>query len=193
MRSKIDEAVSVLHRDGLIVYPTETVYGLGCDAFSENAIHRVYEVKKRPVSNPISVAVCDLEMALAITLMSDFEQEFIERFLPGPVTAVVKAGSCIPKVLTGGTDYIGIRIPDNETALNIIREFDAPITSTSANISGGKSPVDFNEVTVVYDLFVDGGRLPGTPSTVVDLCRKEVIRAGPQLDEIGRYLADEKE
>ncbi|MBN2734114.1 MAG: threonylcarbamoyl-AMP synthase [Methanomicrobiaceae archaeon] len=189
MRSKIDEAVSVLHRDGLIVYPTETVYGLGCDAFSDNAIHRVYEVKKRPLSNPISIAVCDLEMALAVTLMSDFEQEFIEKFLPGPVTAIVKANKCLPSLLTGGTGYIGIRIPDNKTTLSIISEFDAPITSTSANVSGGKSPVDFSEITVVYDLFIDGGRLPGTPSTVVDLANKKIIRPGRDIEEIGKFLA----
>ena len=191
MRSKVDEAVSVLQRDGLIVYPTETVYGLGCDAFSEYAIHRVYEVKKRPLSNPISVAVCDLDMALAITHMGDFEQKFMEKFLPGPVTAVVKANRCLPAILTGGTGYIGIRIPANETAREIIAGFDAPITSTSANISGGKDPVEFSEVTVVYDLFIDGGILPGTPSTVVDLTRREIIRPGSKLEEIGRFLAGE--
>lgn len=190
MSSKIDQAVSVLHRDGLIVYPTETVYGLGCDAFSDNAIHRVYEVKKRPVSNPISIAVCDLEMAIAVTLMSDIEQEFIEKFLPGPVTAIVKANRCLPSILTGGTGYIGIRMPDNETALNIINEFDAPITSTSANISGGKPPMEFNEITVVYDLFIDGGILPGTPSTVVDLANKKIIRAGKNIEEIAKFIAD---
>lgn len=190
MRSKIDEAVSVLHHDGLIVYPTDTVYGLGCDAFSDNAIHRVYEVKKRLLSNPVSIAVCDLEMALALTLMSDFEQEFIEKFLPGPVTVIVKAGSCLPPILTGGTGYIGIRMPDNEIALKIISEFDAPITSTSANISGGKSPLEFNEITVVYDLFVDRGKLPGTPSTVVDLTNKKIIRAGKDIEEIGKFMAE---
>ncbi|MDD3978121.1 MAG: L-threonylcarbamoyladenylate synthase [Methanomicrobium sp.] len=191
MRSKIDEAVSVLHRDGLIVYPTETVYGLGCDAFSECAIERVYGVKKRPLSKPMSVAVSDLEMAMAVTIMSDFEQEFIEKFLPGPVTVIVKANRCLPSVLTGGTGYIGIRIPENDTTLEIIREFDAPISSTSANISGGKSPVEFNEITVVYDLFVDGGKLPGIPSTVVNPVKKEILRAGSNVEEICRFLADE--
>lgn len=191
MRLKVDEAVSVLHRDGLIVYPTETVYGLGCDAFSEHAIQRVYEVKKRPISNPISIAVCDLEMALAVTIMNEFEQEFVEKFLPGPVTAVVKANRCLPQVLTGGTGYIGIRMPETEITLDIIREFDAPITSTSANISGGKAPVEFNEITVVYDLFIDGGKLPGTPSTVVDLANKQIIRPGCNLKEIGQFLSNE--
>lgn len=190
--SVIDDAVAVLKRDGLIVYPTETVYGLGCDAFSETAIHKVYEAKNRLLSNPISIAVSDFEMAYAVTLMDDLQAEFLEKFLPGPVTAVVPAGSLIPKMLSAGTGTIGIRMPDNETTLKIIGEFDAPITSTSANISGGKSPVEFNEVTVTYDLFVDGGKLPGTPSTVVDLTTMRIVREGEKVDEIYKFFADHR-
>ncbi|WOF15643.1 threonylcarbamoyl-AMP synthase [Methanoplanus sp. FWC-SCC4] len=190
MRYKIDKAVSVLHRDGLIVYPTETVYGLGCDAFSENAIKRVYDVKKRQISKPISIAVSDIDMALAVAKISKTELEFIERFMPGPVTIIVEAKSCIPSVLTGGTGFIGIRIPKNPIARKIIEEFDAPITSTSANISGRKSPMEFSEITVVYDLFIDGGKLSGMPSTVVDVKNKKILREGENIEEIAGFLAE---
>jgi len=186
---EITEAVSVLRRDGIIVYPTETVYGLGGDAFSDEAIQRVYEIKERPLSKPVSVAVSDMDMLHAIAFTNEASEEFINRFLPGPVTVVLRAKSCVPPVLTGGTGLIGIRMPDNKTACEIIRQFDAPITSTSANTSGQMAPVRKEDVTVIHDLFVDGGDLPGTPSTVIDLVNWRIIRAGADIEEIGKYLA----
>ncbi len=186
---KIQEAVSVLHRDGIIVYPTETVYGLGADALSEHAIHRVYEVKQRLLSKPMSVAVSDIEMLNVVARVGEEEEKFVKKFLPGPVTVVLPSTSCLPEVLTGGTGLIGVRMPDHEIALAIIREFDTPITSTSANISGREPPVRFDQVTVVYDLFVDGGTLSGTPSTVVDLVHRQILRAGARVEEIGQYLS----
>ncbi len=186
---KIQEAASVLHRDGIIVYPTETVYGLGADALSEHAIHRVYEVKQRLLSKPMSVAVSDIEMLNIVAQVGEEEEKFIKKFLPGPVTVVLPSTSCLPEVLTGGTGLIGVRMPDHEIALAIIREFDMPITSTSANISGREPPVRFDQVTVVYDLFVDGGTLSGTPSTVVDLVHRQILRAGGRVEEIGQYLS----
>ncbi len=137
----IDMAVRVLSRDGLVVYPTETVYGLGgADALSEDAVMRVYEAKNRPVSKPISVAVSDMEMLDAVAVVDDAARAFIERFLPGPVTVVLPAKSCLPEILTGGTGLIGVRWPDHEIALAIISRLDTPITSTSANISDDIPP-----------------------------------------------------
>ncbi|MDO8842689.1 L-threonylcarbamoyladenylate synthase [Methanocalculus sp.] len=184
----IQRAVAVLRRDGLIVYPTETVYGLGGDAFSDIAIERVYEAKNRLRGKPISIAISDFEMLACVAYVDEAAENFITRFLPGPVTAILKAKRCVPSELTGGTGMIGIRWPDHEIALSIIRELDAPITSTSANISGDASPRTLSEVNVRHDLFVDGGELPGTPSTVVDLTKKEIIRPGSQLDEIVDFL-----
>ncbi|MCK4270271.1 MAG: threonylcarbamoyl-AMP synthase, partial [Methanogenium sp.] len=163
--------------------------GLGADALSEHAIHRVYEVKQRLLSKPMSVAVSDIEMLNIVAQVGEEEEKFIKKFLPGPVTVVLPSTSCLPEVLTGGTGLIGVRMPDHEIALAIIREFDMPITSTSANISGREPPVRFDQVTVVYDLFVDGGTLSGTPSTVVDLVHRQVLRAGARVEEIGQYLS----
>jgi len=186
---KIQEAVSVLHRDGIIVYPTETVYGFGADALSEHAIRRVYEVKQRLLSKPMSVAVSDIEMLHIVARLGEEEEKFVKKFLPGPVTVVLPSTSCLPEILTGGTGLIGVRMPDHEIALAIIREFDMPITSTSANISGREPSVRFDQVTVTYDLFVDGGTLSGTPSTVVDLVHRQILRAGARVEEIGQYLS----
>ena len=184
----IERAVSVLMHDGLIIYPTDTLYGLGADAFSDEAIEKVYEAKKRDLSKPISIAVSDFEMLAAVSYTDPFTEEFIEKFLPGPVTIVVPARKMIPALLTGGTRLIGIRIPAHDLALRIIERFDAPITATSANLSGGKDPQTPEECTVPRDLFVDGGRLPGTPSTVVNLVKKEIVRRGADADTIEAFL-----
>jgi L-threonylcarbamoyladenylate synthase len=185
----IQKAIGILRRDGIVVYPTETVYGLGVDALSEAAVLKAYEVKGRPLGKPISVAVCDEEMLLAISNPNDAACRFIDRFLPGPVTVVLPATSCILPILTGGTGLVGIRWPDQEQTLSLIEGLDAPITATSANVSGTPAPTRPDEVNIVYDLIIDAGPLPGTPSTVVDLCARSILRAGPDVEEIARFLA----
>jgi L-threonylcarbamoyladenylate synthase len=184
----IDMAVRVLSRDGLVVYPTETVYGLGADALSEDAVMRVYEAKNRPVGKPISIAVSDTEMLAAVAVVDDAARAFIERFLPGPVTVLLPAKSCLPAVLTGGTGLIGIRWPDHPVAIAIIARLDAPITSTSANISDDIPPTRPDEVSVPHDYLVDGGELPGTPSTVVDLTVRRILRKGAKWEAVEAFL-----
>jgi L-threonylcarbamoyladenylate synthase len=184
----VERAVQVLRRDGIIAYPTDTVYGLGGDAFSDDAVLRVYEAKGRPLGRPISVAVSDTGMLCAIACVDDLALDLIGRFLPGPVTVVLESRSCIPSLLTGGTGRIGVRIPAHDLALRIIRGFDSPITATSANVSGGRDPVIPEEVMVPYDLLVDGGTLPGTPSTVVDLVERRILRRGALAEEVEDYL-----
>jgi L-threonylcarbamoyladenylate synthase len=187
----VERAVQVLRRDGIIVYPTETVYGLGGDAFSDEGLLRVYEAKGRPLGKPISIAVSDTDMLCVVACADDPALEFIGRFLPGPVTVILEARSCIPPLLTGGTGRIGVRIPAHEMALAIIAGFDSPITATSANISGEKDPVRPGDVRVPYDLLVDGGVLPGVPSTVVDLVDRRILRRGTLADEVAAFLGDQ--
>jgi L-threonylcarbamoyladenylate synthase len=185
----IEKAVSTLMHDGIIVYPTETVYGLGADAFSDEAIQKVYEAKKRPLGMPISIAVSDFEMLVSVARVDPWMMGFIQAFLPGPVTVVLSARRSIPDILTGGTGLIGIRIPAHDLALRIIERFDAPITATSANLHGAKDPQTPDECTVPRELLIDGGRLSGIPSTVVDLTVKKIIRRGAQADKVELYLS----
>ena len=184
----VERAVSVLMHDGIIIYPTETVYGLGGDAFSEEAILKVYEAKKRDLAKPISIAVSDFEMLAIVAHVDARMQKFVQAFLPGPVTVVVPAKRIVPDILTGGTGLIGIRIPAHPLAQQVIERFDSPITATSANLSGAKDPQIPEECTVLRDLLIDGGRLPGTPSTVVDLTTNTLIRRGAQADTIEAFL-----
>ncbi|MDH7593799.1 MAG: L-threonylcarbamoyladenylate synthase [Methanomicrobiales archaeon] len=188
MEGTLERAVHVLRRGGLVVYPTDTVYGLGADALCDEAVERVFEAKQRPLSKPISIAVNDMEMLRCVSVVTPEAEEFATLFLPGPYTIVLKARRILPKVLTGGTDLIGVRIPAHEIALALIEKFDGPITATSANISGEKDPVSPEEVHVVHDLLIDGHVLPGTPSTVVDLVHFRVLRTGPGMEEIRDYL-----
>jgi L-threonylcarbamoyladenylate synthase len=185
----IRRAVEVLSHDGIIVYPTDTLYGLGADAFSEEAIMKVYEAKKRELSKPISIAVSDMDMLAAVSHLDRRMEEFIDKFLPGPVTVIVPARKTLPAILSGGTGTIGIRIPAHPVACKIIEKFDAPITATSANLSGGKDPQTPDECTVPRDLFIDGGTLPGMSSTVVDLTTNAIVRRGAKVTEIEAYLS----
>ena len=185
----IDKAVSVLMHDGTIIYPTETVYGLGADAFSDEAIFKVYEAKKRPLGMPVSIAVCDFDMLASVARVEPRMHAFIETFLPGPVTVILAARRLVPDILTGGTGMIGIRMPAHDLALQIIERFDAPITATSANLHGAKDPQVPEECTVPSELFIDGGRLPGSPSTVVDLTKKIILRKGAKAEAVEEFLA----
>jgi L-threonylcarbamoyladenylate synthase len=185
---RLEKAISVLMHDGLVIYPTETVYGLGADALSDEAILRIYEAKKRPLAMPVSIAVADFDMLYAVARVDPKQEAFLTTFLPGPVTVVLPARKTVPAILTGGTGLIGIRMPAHDLALQLIAKFDAPITATSANLHGGKDPVTPAECTVLHEFLIDGGRLPGTPSTVVDLTEKRVLRAGADLDRVATFL-----
>ena len=181
LEAVIEKAVRVLARDGLVVYPTETIYG----------VYKVYEAKQRPMGKPISVAVSDIEMIYGVAYVDEFAERFIQKFLPGPVTVVLPVKSCLPPDLSGGTGTIGIRYPDHAVAQAIIAGLDSPITSTSANISGEVSPVTSDQINVPHDYLIDGGKLPGTPSTVINLATKKIERPGAMLEEIASFLKEE--
>jgi L-threonylcarbamoyladenylate synthase len=186
---QIEDAVRILKHDGLVVFPTDTVYGLGADAFSEEAILKVFVAKNRPLSNPISIAVSSRDMLDGVARVEKAAELFIERFLPGPVTAVLPAKKTISEILTGGTGMIGIRFPGHPVALELISTLDSPITATSANRTGEKDPVTVDECRIPYDFLIDAGRLPGNPSTVVDVASHRIIRPGAQVEEIIAFFS----
>jgi L-threonylcarbamoyladenylate synthase len=185
----VEKAAQVLKHDGIVIYPTDTVYGLGGDAFSDEAIIKVYEAKRRPLSQPISIAVSSYEMIFGVAKVDDFAAGFVENFLPGPITVVLPARNSVPEILTGGTGLIGVRFPRHPVALRLISLIDSPITATSANITGAKDPVIPDECTVAHDFLIDGGKLPGTPSTVIDLTARRIIRAGAQVEQVMTYIS----
>ncbi len=191
MKNSIERAVEILSHDGIIIYPTETIYGLGADALSDEAIQKVYEAKGRDIGNPISIAVSDIDMLQTVAYVDSFVEIFIDEFLPGPVTIILPARSIIPGALTGGTRRIGIRYPLHKTALAIIEAFDSPITATSANRSGAPDPTSPDECHINHNFLIDEGKVPGIPSTVVDLIDKKILRCGIHAERIARFLEEE--
>lgn len=187
----IRNAVRAVANGELVVYPTETVYGLGADALDPAAVARVFEAKGRARSKPISMAVADLATAREYTRLTDREVAFIETFLPGPVTVVVERGSMIPDVLTAGKDRVGLRIPDQEVALSLVEQT-GPLTATSANVSGTGSVRHTDELdSTIRDavgVILDGGETPGGGSTVADIERGVIHRRGQYAEEIEDWL-----
>lgn len=187
----IERAARAIREGGLVVYPTETVYGLGADALDPDRVERVFEAKGRSRSKPLSMAVPDADRAARYTRLTDRERRFIDEFLPGPVTVVVEAGDEVPAELTAGRDRVGVRIPDHELALELLRTV-APITSTSANRSGQPSVrrvADLDpEIREAAAVVLNGGETAGTESTVVDVARDEIHRRGANAERIEAWL-----
>jgi len=182
----LQKAVRSIRKGELVVYPTETVYGLGADATSDEAVSKVFEAKSRPANKPISIAVASLSMCYRVGKLDRSEELLIRKFLPGPLTVLVEPRSIISKDLFRGTEKVGIRIPDLKIVREFIKMVDGPITSTSANLSGGRSPRTVEEALSQLkghvDMAIDVGECQvGEPSTVVNIRggKVEIIREGP--------------
>jgi len=189
--SDLTAAAEVVKSGGLVVYPTETVYGLGADALDTAAIEAVFETKRRDRDNPLSLGVASVEAALDYVSPSVTEQRFMRTFLPGPVTVVVEGRDPVPDALTGGRDRVGVRIPDHDLARELL-ERSGPLTATSANVSGQPSvtdPADLDaEIRTAAGVILDGGETPGTASTVVDVSRGTIHRRGANADAVEDWL-----
>ena len=169
----------------LVVYPTETVYGIAADIFNQKAVKNLYLAKKRPFDMPLTVAVSGKDMVENIAVMTRPVEKLIDAFLPGPLTIITKKDPSVPDMVTSMSQKVGIRIPDNKVALELIREFDGPIVATSANLHSHPDAVnidtaveDFGEKVKTY---LDNGPCTlGKPSTIVWIMddKIEVIRQG---------------
>ncbi|MFP9060167.1 L-threonylcarbamoyladenylate synthase [Natrialbaceae archaeon A-chndr2] len=183
-------------RDGdAVVYPTETVYGLGADALDPEAIEWVFEIKGRDRTNPLSFAVPSVPAALEYVRANSTERQFMARFLPGPVTVLCRRREAVPEELTAGRDRVGVRIPDQPVALRLCERAGTPITATSANRSGHGSVTRVGDLDAsVRDavaVVLDDGETPGTESTVVDVESATVVRRGAMADEIEHWLEEQ--
>lgn len=182
----IDHAADIVKNGGVIAYPTETVYGAGTLATDVGAIQRIYQIKNRPLSQPLSIAVSSMDMLKSVAKVEC--EDFILKFLPGPVTVILKKKKTLPDILTAGSKYVGIRYPDHQMALTLINKT-GPIVSTSANRHGEKDPVTADEVKIPVDYVLDGGKCKyATPSTVVDLHEYTIVRKGAMYEEVRRYI-----
>jgi len=182
----ISKAAYVLNLGGLLIYPTDTAYGLGANALDEKAIRKVYEVKGRDFSKPTHVVVRDWKMIEELCLVNDAAKKLYDKFLPGPLTIILPKRPNIPNLLTANLTTLGIRIPNNLITQTLSHLATFPYTTPSANKSGGKTPYSINDVKEELDiskidLILDAGKLPSTPpSTIVDLSGKvpKILREG---------------
>lgn len=187
----LDAAVRAVEDGHLVVYPTETVYGLGGNALDPAAIERVYDVKGRDRENPLSFAVSALDDLERFVSPSPETRRFMDAFLPGPVTVICRRQEILPLELTGGSDRVGVRIPAHEFSRALLART-PPLTATSANPSGGASarePAELDEsIRAEVAVVLDGGRSEGLPSTVVDVDRGVIHRRGAFADAVEAWL-----
>ena len=169
----VDRAVEVLQRDGVIVYPTDTIYGLGCDVTSKGAVERVRRIKGREANKPMSFVCSDLVQVSRYGHVSNFAHRILKRFLPGPYTFVLTATKETPRVFQSKQKTVGIRIPDHPVPLALVEQLGNPVVSTSANESDEEvvtNPADLERIFGHrVDLIMECGTLPVLASSVISL------------------------
>jgi tRNA threonylcarbamoyl adenosine modification protein (Sua5/YciO/YrdC/YwlC family) len=180
----ISKVVEVLKNGGVVAYPTDTTYGVGCSIFSKKGIERIYLIKQRDRKKPFSFICTDLSEIARYAKVSNYAFKVMKRLLPGPYTFVLDANPIVPDLLQTKQKTVGIRIPDNRICLAIVSELGHPIVTTSANLSGEEPIGDPWQVDAdlgrQLDIVVDGGELTADVSSVVSLIgdRPEVLRKG---------------
>jgi len=193
-KGKIKMARDVLRNGGTVVYPTDTVYGLGANIFSKTGVKNVYQMKKRSLDKPVSVCLANIEDAEKIAIVDEQIKEIMQKILPGPYTLILNKNENVPSQITAGTDKIGIRIPDNKICRELSREF--PITTTSANLSGNPSPKSaleaHRELNNYPDIILDSGSCKdGLSSTVIDLTviPPHILRKGAGIKKLLQVIS----
>ncbi len=190
--TKLSIAGEIIKSGGLVLFPTETVYGLGANGLDENAVKKIYIAKGRKSDNPLILHICDIEMLGQIAQnISDVEFSLMNAFWPGPFTIILSKKDNVPMAVSGGLDTIGVRMPNNEIARNLIKFSGVPIAAPSANISGRPSGTNikdiFDELADKVDYIIDGGDCNiGLESTVV-----RVIDGIPHILRPGKITAED--
>ncbi len=180
----INKAVSVLKEGGVIIYPTDTVYGIGCDIFNKEALERIFSIKNDGGSKLMSFVCSDLKDIAKYARVSDYAYRTMKHLLPGPYTFILPAAKLVPKKLWSKRKTVGIRIPNNNITMKLVEELGNPIISTSTTNRKGDVIYDPFEIKNIFnsqvDLMLSMGSLMGEPSTVVDLSNEEpeVLREG---------------
>lgn len=180
----IRRVVEVLKAGGVIAYPTDTQYGIGCDLYQKRAIEKVYRIKKRSTSKPFSFICSDLTNIAEFAKVSNYQYKTMRRLLPGPYTFILEGTRLVPKIMLTKRKEAGIRVPNHNVCLAIVNTLGNPIINTSAANEANETLSDPQDIELFFkgslDLVIDGGPVPGRPSSVVSLIgdTPEVIREG---------------
>ena len=174
----ISKVVHVLDQGGLIIYPTDTFYGIGCDLFNKKSIKQIYQLKRRPLTKPFSFVCANLNDISLYAQVSNNAYRIMKRSLPGPYTFVLEGTRLVPKLMLAKRRTVGIRVPDNKICLAIVKSLGRPIISTSVNLD--EPSLIHDTYSSFVEIVIDGGVVSHEPSTVVSLIddNPEVIREG---------------
>lgn len=180
----IQQVADILKKGGVIAYPTDTYYGIGCDIMNKKAIERIYMIKQRHKSKPFSFICADLKDISLYAKVSNYAYKTMRRLLPGPYTFILEGTKLVPKMMLTKRKTAGIRVPDNPICIHLVNELGNPILSTSATDPDGTV---FQDASLIHDFFghrldavIDGGPVAGEPSSVISLIHDEpeIFRKG---------------
>jgi tRNA threonylcarbamoyl adenosine modification protein (Sua5/YciO/YrdC/YwlC family) len=180
----IDKAVKCMKQGGVIAYPTDTMYGIGCDIYNKKAIKRIYQIKQRDKKKPFSFICCDLKNVSQYCLVSNSSYRLMKKCLPGPYTFVLQAMKVVPKIMMSRQKTVGIRVPDNNICKELVTGLGNPMLTTSAMLVKDLAPSEAYEVEDVLanqiDLIINGGTVYPSPSSVISLINDdiEILREG---------------
>jgi tRNA threonylcarbamoyl adenosine modification protein (Sua5/YciO/YrdC/YwlC family) len=180
----ITNVVEILKKGGVIAYPTDTYYGIGCDIMNKKAIEKIYQLKQRNKIKPFSFICSGLKNISHYAKVSNYAYKTMKRLLPGPYTFILGGSKLVPKIMLTKRKTAGIRVPDNSICLALIEALGNPIISTSATKPDGTIIYDPSLIHDFYhpriDMVIDGGPVPGLPSSVISLINDipEIIRKG---------------
>ena len=189
---KIEEAAQIIKNGGLVVFPTETVYGIGANGLNSKAVEKIYTAKGRKQDNPLILLISNIEMLDQIAEnITNIEAKLMDAFWPGPLTIVLKRKTCVPNIVTAGLDTVGVRLTSGEIARKLVEASNCPIAAPSANVSGKPSGTKiediFEELKEKVDCIIDGGMSEnGIESTVV-----RVIDGVPTILRPGKITLEE--
>ncbi|MCK8603225.1 L-threonylcarbamoyladenylate synthase [Desulfoferrobacter suflitae] len=182
---KIKQVAEILANGGVIAYPTDTYYGIGCDLFNKESIEKIYQLKRRSAQQPFSFICSDLKNISEYAQVTNYAYKTMKRLLPGPYTFILEGSRLVPKIMLTKRRTVGIRVPDHEICLAIVQELGHPIISTSATDPETSSILETpQEIKAklghALDLIIDGGIVNGKPSSVISLIddTPEVLREG---------------
>ncbi len=193
----IEKAGELIKQGKIVIFPTETVYGIGTNGLDENAVKKIYVVKQRPLNKPISLLVANMEMVNLIAKdITETEYKIMRNFFPGPLTIILKKKDIVPDIVTAGQDTVGVRMPRGDVARKLVELAGVPIAAPSANISGEPSGTNLQEIMKHFegkvDYCIDGGDSElGLASTIVQIIdgKPVILRQGSiALEQINKTL-----
>ena len=180
----VKRVVAHLKKGGIIAYPTDTFYGIGCDIMNKKAIERVYQIKQRQKNKPFSFICSNLKHISLYAKVSNYAYRTMKRLLPGPYTFILEGSKLVPKMMLTKRKTAGIRVPNHRICLSLTESLGNPILSTSATLPDGEVLMNpsliHDRLNPNLDLVIDGGSTPGRPSSVISLMDDypEVLREG---------------